>query len=399
MTPTLRRRIQAVLLAGAIGWPLVVLAQQPSPAAKSEPAKAQPKAQPRDPAKSAAKPKPDPTAAQSEVEAGVAALGQGRNDIAVARLSSAISAGSLPQAQTARALYYRGVAYRRQSKPALAIADLTNALWIKNGLVEEQRADALQQRSAAYRDAGLPEQGPPPSPPAQSAQAAAKAKPGTPPPMFTAVAPQPGSNPSGASSGGSTASFFGSLMGSTNTPAQPASPAVQSADGPKPSGTVERARMPPPSGFESVTNDVPVFYQGPARSAPPVPTTPPPPTAAAKSWDAATEVKGPKAKSVQQAAVQSPSGAAARTGAATTGTVRFQVAAVRSPQEAQGVASKLQAGYARELGGRAPVVEQVALSSGTLYRVQIGPFASPRDAEPLCARLKGDGLECRVLNQ
>jgi len=80
--------------------------------------------------------------------------------------------------------------------------------------------------------------------------------------------------------------------------------------------------------------------------------------------------------------------------------VLVQVATVRSQQEAQGVASRLQSSYAREIGGRTPTVDQTSVGSlGTLYRVQVGPFASAKDTEALCARLKGDGLDCRVLGQ
>ena len=47
----------------------------------------------------------------------------------------------------AKALFYRGVAYRQQRKPAQAISDLTSALWLKGGLGGSDRADALQQRT------------------------------------------------------------------------------------------------------------------------------------------------------------------------------------------------------------------------------------------------------------
>ena len=83
-----------------------------------------------------------------------------------------------------------------------------------------------------------------------------------------------------------------------------------------------------------------------------------------------------------------------------TGSVQIQVAAVRSAEEAQGVAAKLQSGFAAELAGRTPVIEQTVVGNlGMLYRVQVGPFASARDTESLCARLKGQGMDCRVVGQ
>ena len=64
----------------------------------------------------------------------------------------------------AKALFYRGVAYRQQKLPAQAIADLTSALWLKGGLGGNDRADALRQRTSAYQEAGLAESGEPLAP-------------------------------------------------------------------------------------------------------------------------------------------------------------------------------------------------------------------------------------------
>ncbi|HXF52512.1 MAG TPA: tetratricopeptide repeat protein, partial [Hyphomicrobiaceae bacterium] len=118
---------------------------------------AQPATKNADADRKAASAKPDAAAAQKLVESGINALEAGRVDGAVASLSSAIASGSLPGPQMARALYYRGVAYRKQGKPALAIADLTSALWLRGGLTGNLRQEALQARAAAYREAGLPD--------------------------------------------------------------------------------------------------------------------------------------------------------------------------------------------------------------------------------------------------
>ena len=61
----------------------------------------------------------------------------------------------------AKALLYRGMAYRQQQKPAQAISDITSALWLKGGLSPTDRTSALQQRAAAYQEAGLTESGEP----------------------------------------------------------------------------------------------------------------------------------------------------------------------------------------------------------------------------------------------
>ena len=105
-----------------------------------------------------AAPPKEVAAAEKEIEAGIASLQARKNDIAVQRFTAALSAGSLPGALMAKALYHRGVAFRRWGKPVQAISDLTSALWFKNGLGASDRADALAMRAAAYRDAGLPDQ-------------------------------------------------------------------------------------------------------------------------------------------------------------------------------------------------------------------------------------------------
>ena len=64
----------------------------------------------------------------------------------------------------AKALLYRGIAYRQQKKPAQAIADLTSALWLKGGLGGDDRTDAMRQRASAYQEAGLADSGGPIAP-------------------------------------------------------------------------------------------------------------------------------------------------------------------------------------------------------------------------------------------
>ncbi len=461
MNPSWRRCLCAALFMGIAGIAGEARAQtqaQPQqPAARSTEKSAPPKTESAK-SKAAAKakaaagaPKMDAAAAQGEVEAGITALGQGRLEASVASLSNALSSGGLPSAQTARALYYRGVAYRRQAKPALAISDLTNALWIKAGLTEEQRADALQQRSGAYREAGLPDQSEP-----QGPRQASTAKPGAATAPFAAVAPPPpgGSSTSLSSSGGG---FFSSLFGGGSSsqsasvaaapasvpsttasiaPRAPATPAatggptteVQS-QGPKPS-----TRMVPvysstnalPQGFQDMqepVRHVEVSTQARAGQAQAQPSGGG--AAVAKPWDETTKVKQSPTSAAKSAQAAQPSqqvaaapqaaaeptaaprgraaGPAASAAAASPpigGSIRIQVAAVRSAEEAQGVSAKLQAQYGRDLGGRAPVIDQVSAGNfGMFYRVQVGPYATTRDTEGLCAKLRTGGLDCRIVNQ
>jgi hypothetical protein len=421
--------------------------QSGAAAAKAEASKSKSPA-PKSPSGKAAAKKPpaDPTAAQGEVEAGVNALAQGKADAAVVSLTNAISAGSLPQAQTARALYYRGVAHRRLGKPALAISDLTSALWIKSGLTEEQRADALLQRSGAYREAGLPDQSDP-----QAGRTAAAAKGGSTATPFAAVAP---AAPSGSSTSlsGSGGGFFSSLFGGGSTQ-QPSAPASTTPNAPPaaPATTASVAVRAPaatgqPAGSAAQTatssnkpatrivpvltsdSSLPMGFQDmgggfrhvevstQARAAAP---QPPPP---AKEWESTTKVKqGPAqaarpaskeasapAKATQVAAAPQAAASATRpankaaggpVSGATAG-VRLQVAAVRTAEEAKGISQRLQSQFARELGGRAPVVDQVSAGNfGNFYRVQVGPFAAGPETDELCGKLKSGGLDCRIVSQ
>ena len=97
----------------------------------------------------------DPAEAQRAIDAALKLLEAGKSDQAAQALTTVLSGGNLPPAIMARALLYRGIAYRQQKKPAQAIADLTSALWLKGGLGEADRSDALKQRSSAYQEAGL----------------------------------------------------------------------------------------------------------------------------------------------------------------------------------------------------------------------------------------------------
>ena len=88
-------------------------------------------------------------------EAGAKAFEAGKFGPAIQSLSTALSTGGLSSQQMAKALYYRGAAYRKTGKSAQAISDLTSAVWLKNGLSDADRAAAMEQRQAAYQEAGL----------------------------------------------------------------------------------------------------------------------------------------------------------------------------------------------------------------------------------------------------
>lgn len=284
----------------------------------------------------------DVASAQSMVESASKLLAGGKVEPAIAQLSTVISAGNLPAAVMARALYLRGAAYRQQSKPAQAIADLTSALWLKGGLNEADRTDATQQRAAAYGEAGLTEQG-------QAIASTAKTRTKT-----AAEAPAPA-----ASSGGLFAGLFGGNA-STATPTEeapkvhpPAKPAAQ-----------------PASGWAVATK--------PAAAAPAATTPAPAPAALAPSIALAQTPRPPAA----------------------AGHVVSRVALVRTQSQAQEVIAKLNQHYASAMGGHTPDIGQATFGNmGSFFEVAVGPFQSTAEAQALCAKLKGGGFDCVPLTR
>ncbi len=141
-------------------------------------------------------------AAKRAYEGGIKAYNAGRHQNAVDQFNLALRGGGLSSAEMAKGLYYRGLSYKKLNKPGLAISDLTSALWLKNGLSDQDRASAEAARAEAYKAAGVAE-GPAPvaaraGPPDPALAAAASpvvgaAAPGTtPPPAAAPAAPSAG---------------------------------------------------------------------------------------------------------------------------------------------------------------------------------------------------------------
>jgi len=96
--------------------------------------------------------------AESEgLKNGAASLAAGKYDAAVRQLSSAINADDVSPSEAARALYLRGLAYRKMGESARAVADLGAAIWL--GLPETDKVKALVNRGLAYKAAGLSKEG------------------------------------------------------------------------------------------------------------------------------------------------------------------------------------------------------------------------------------------------
>jgi hypothetical protein len=88
---------------------------------------------------------------------GASSLAAGKYDAAVRQFSATINADNAAPAEAAKALYLRGIAYRKLNQPSRAIADFGAAMWL--GLAEGDRVKALVNRGLAYQSAGLAAQG------------------------------------------------------------------------------------------------------------------------------------------------------------------------------------------------------------------------------------------------
>ena len=296
----------------------------------------------------AKKKRQDPAEAQRAIEAAAKLLETGKADPAVHALTAVLAGGNLPPAIMAKALFYRGIAYRQQKKPAQAIADLTSALWLKGGLGEVDRGDAMKQRSAAYQEAGLADAGEP-IPPAVPGPARA---------TRTASADPPASPPPQSQSSGSWLNPFAGWFGSSSPP--PPAPAAA------PQTTASIGSSQPSPG---------------ETSAPPGPR--------ASGWSSRTEVRGTSQAAAIPVAAAKPEGK-----------FRIQVGMLRSESDAQALSAKIKREHVSALESREPEIDETVVGNmGSFYRVRFGPFASAQEGQAACAKLKGTGIDCLVVTQ
>lgn len=311
---------------------------------------------------SKSKQKTDENAAE-QLEAltkGIAAVTAGQAQDGVKLLTTAIDSGKLKIKETARALYFRGKAYRMLDQPALAIADLTSALWKPGALDGDERKSAIAEREAAYRGGGHER---------QSVAAAAEPLPTTPP----APAPQP-EKPVAVSN-------------------PPPPPAIQQTKPTKWTTQVSPTQQPAPSTGGSFLT---ALFGGSSASSPPAQTpvasTSQPATGTTSSWSTTprTSTSAPRATTTQVAAHASDQA---------TGSLQVRVAAVRSMSDAEAVVRKLAQRHGNLLGSRKPSIDKgVVGNMGTMYQVKIGPYRTAQETQQLCGKLIADGLDCLVLS-
>jgi cell division septation protein DedD len=374
-----RRLALAASAAAAMGMVCAVSveAQTPPKSATKSKAKAkaakqeEPAEQEQDedaPAPKPKKAKQDPAQAQKTIASAAKLLEAGKASEAAQALTSVLSGGNLPPAIMAKALLYRGIAYRQQKLPAQAIADLTSALWLKGGLSEGDRADALRQRTAAYQEAGLADGGGAVAAAVPNATRSATRTASADQGWSTATTNQGSAEspaPAQSSSGWSLGNAFAGLFGGTSSPPTPTAAPPPAA--PETTASIEPAR--PPQAAE------------PSASRP-----------RTSAWSRNTEVS--------PAAAAAPAAASAPAAAKPDGRFRIQVGMVRSEGEAQALAGKVRREHAAALASREPEVDQTVVGNmGSFYRVRVGPYATQADGQAACAKLKGSGLDCMVVAQ
>jgi cell division septation protein DedD len=359
MTADWRRLALAAMAATAMSFACLCPADAQTAAdPQAAPAKGASKAK-----KAAAAKKQNPDDAQEMLDTAFKLLEEGKSEKAEEILTTLLKGGKLPPALLAKGFLYRGIAYRQQKKSTQAIADLTSALWVKGGLAEAERKDALRQRSSAYQEAGLSDGGGDP---------VAAAMPSNARPVATRTASasglaEDGSAASPPKQGGGWNPFAGWFGGSSSS-----SPSPPQESGPSgPTASIE-------------------------------PATPGRP--ASSGWSSSTEVRGGSSGSISTAAApQSSVQPAAETRVAAVrpdGKFRVQVGMMRTEAEAQALAARLKRDHAAVLAAREPEIDQAVVGNmGSFYRVRVGPYANAGEGQAACAKLRGPGIDCMVVSQ
>ncbi|MBA2127812.1 sporulation protein [Hyphomicrobium methylovorum] len=409
MTP-IQSLARSVMLATAAACALAVGVTASSPAAVAK-KKAEQSAQPAGEGSEAQKTE----AARKAYDAGLKEYANGRSQGAIDQISAALKSGGLNGQQTAKALYTRGLAYKKLKQPGLAISDLTSALWLKNGLTDADRASATSERAAAYQMAGIQDEG---KGPERVVGVASAVKPTATP----AVTPTAG--PNAGSAGLSAAAIAQAASSNSNSASGPVTRQDTESQAAKDAANARAAYAPVNTGLQSVASST-VTSGGaatpPPAAAPPTSSSgssgvsgffsnlfgggtsaPPPPQASVTTastgpaadvseWSSATVVnKGGKAS---RTAAATPV-----TGRATKGKYKVHIAALRSRAEADALAQQIVAQHGAELANHVPMVDEAVIGSmGTFYRVRIVGYANQEEPRGVCDKLRTSGLDCLVV--
>jgi len=359
-------------------------------------------------------------AQDSGLRNGAASLAAGKYDAAVRQLSATINSDNASPGDAAKALYLRGIAYRKMGEPARAAADLGAAIWL--GLPEPDKVKALVNRGLAFQAAGLSKEG--------EAELAAARKAGGSRAVDDLIA-EGGGAPAGAAAiaafatevrpeaqGGSSTTIPGGEAAAPQsgppTRTANASPGAWStsvANESQPSSTSGGGNrltrwFGSVTGSSSASAPPPEPAPAPQAATPPPKPTPPAPSAAAasSSWSTTTDTQdavagssGGESKSrwarlfnrstnAEPEAQPAPSPSAG-------GAYRLQLATSRSEEEANALWKKVSQNQG--LAGIRPEIAKVEIGSfGTFYSLKIGPFPDKAESLKVCNGLKRSGIDC-----
>ena len=325
------------------------------------------------------------------LSAGAASFTAGKYDLAVRQLTAAINSEGLSPESTAKALYYRGLAYQRQGNSPRAISDLGAAIWL--GLGGSERVSAMVNRGLAYRAAGLSSE-------AEAEIAAARKAGGS--GTVDQLLAQSG-----------TSSRETAAISAFSTQVQ----AEQSRPAPKPRARRSRGRRRPrrkplprsPGSWSTTTaqegqpasggNRLTRWWGSLRGSSEPEPAPAPPPAATAAApqapaaWTTRTEVAQSDAAPAPPASGERYA-AAEPSAAAPAGNFRLQLSPTRSEAEAMALWKQV-ASQNQQIAAMRPAVEKTDMGNlGTFYRLQIGPFPDKAESLKVCNALKRNGVDC-----
>jgi hypothetical protein len=363
------------------------------------------------------------------IAGGVAALNSGKYDSAVRQLSTAIASSNIAPGEAAKALYLRGIAYRKMNQPARSISDLGAAMWL--GLPPSDRLKAQVNRGLAYRAAGLSEQGEAELAAAKKANSgetarliaedggassnntqiaafstevrAADAGPSSTAPsssgpgFASTVTAPPAPTPSRTADASSNWSTSVSSGGSTSAPPPPREEKARAPGSWSTTTTTDAPTESSSSGSSRVGRWINSWKGDSNSDAPPqAPESAPPPRA---TTEAAPRAQVAAPSSGWDAQTQIVTADARPAGGADSGSYTLQLTASRSQEEAQALYNKV-AKQNPALASKQPDIQKTDLGGlGTFYRLQIGPFPDKVESLKLCNALKRSGVDCFLVTR
>src|SRR5262245_14392685 len=383
------------------------------------------------------------------LKSGAASIAAGKYSDAVRQLSATINSEAASPGEAAKALYLRGIAYRKLNEPARAAADLGAAVWL--GLPEPDRVKALVNRGLAYRAAGLSNEaeaelasarkvggssevdkliaeGGAIESAASLAAFSTEVRPGdqatasnegsswfslsrfrnrsgTPAP----AAPQPEAAPTRTASASPQWTTTTSKPGEETKPSDAEAPgawstSVANADPPSNTTSATRNGNRFTRWFGSVSESAPAPAPEPTPATQTAAATPQPsksPSAAASSsWSTTTEDASAAGGSEKKSSwrlfgrtAEAEPAAEPAAQAPASGGYKLQLANSRSEGEANSLWKKIS--QSEGLSGVSHEIEKIEIGNfGTFYSLKIGPFPDKAQSVKVCNALKRNGIDC-----